>query len=119
MRNRLNTLRSVVAAVVSGMLLASAAKASDDVTIGVDFNVLGAQVWIAQDRGFFRKYGVNPNIQSFAFGIDTVDAVLTGRLDFGMALDFALITRLRSGQLRIISTIIEPDAGFHKLAVNA
>ena len=112
-------LRAAVALAVAGVLLTAAARAADDVTIGVDFNVIGAQVWVAQDKGFFRKHGVNPSVQPFAFGIDTVDAVLAGRLDFGMAIDFALTARLRTGQLRMISAIIEPDPGFHKLAVNA
>ena len=119
MRTLTNILRAAVTLALAGVLLTTAARAADDVTIGVDFNVIGAQVWIAQDKGFFRKHGVNASVQPFAFGIDTVDAVLAGRLDFGMAIDFALNPRLRSGQLRMISAIIEPDPGFHKLAVRA
>ena len=119
MHNLTNMFRAAITMVIAGVLLTAAARAADDVTIGVDFNVIGAQVWIAQDKGFFRKHGVNPSIQPFAFGIDTVDAVLAGRLDLGMGVDFALTSRLRSGQLRMISAIIEPDPGFHKLVVNA
>jgi ABC-type nitrate/sulfonate/bicarbonate transport system substrate-binding protein len=117
--NLTNILRATITMAVAGVLLTAAARAADDVTIGVDFNVIGAQAWIAQDKGFFRKHGVEPSIRPFAFGIDTVDAVLAGRLDFGMAIDFALTARLRSGQLRMISAIIEPDPGFHKLVVKA
>lgn len=112
--------RGLLAAVLGTMLVAasSAANAADDVTIGVDFNILGSQVWVAKDKGFFEKHGVNADVQPFAFGIDTIDAALTGQIDFGLALDFATTTRLQSGQLTIVSAIIEPEAGFHKLAVN-
>jgi NitT/TauT family transport system substrate-binding protein len=113
-------LRGLLAAALGSVLVAtsSAANAADDVTIGVDFNILGSQVWVAKDKGFFEKNGVNADVQPFAFGIDTIDAALTGQIDFGLALDFATTTRLQSGQLKIVSAIIEPESGFHKLAVN-
>lgn len=113
-------LRSLLAAAIGSVLVAASgsANAADDVSIGVDFNVLGSQVWVAKDKGFFEKNGVNANVQPFAFGIDTIDAALTGQIDFGLALDFATTTRLQSGQLEIVSAIIEPEPGFHKLAVN-
>jgi NitT/TauT family transport system substrate-binding protein len=113
-------LRSILAAALGSVLIAAggAANAADDVTIGVDFNILGSQVWVAKDKGFFEKHGVNANVQPFAFGIDTIDAALTGQIDFGLALDFATTTRLQSRQLKIVSAIIEPEPGFHKLAVN-
>jgi len=106
-----------LAAAAAGLLVATtAAFAADTVRIGVDFNVLGAQIWVAEEKGFFEKNGVDAEIKPFAFGIDTIDAALTGQLDFGLALDFATTTRLQSGQLKIVSAIIEPEAGFHKLA---
>jgi ABC-type nitrate/sulfonate/bicarbonate transport system substrate-binding protein len=104
----------------AGLLVAStAAIAADTVRIGVDFNILGAQVWVAQEKGIFEKNGITAEIKPFAFGIDTIDAALTGQLDFGLGLDFATTTRLQSGQLKIVSAIIEPEPGFHKLAVAA
>jgi len=92
-------------------------KAADIVRLGTDFNVLGAQIWIAKEKGFFEKYDIDAQIKSFALGVDTIDATLTGALDFGVGLDFATLSRLQSGQLKILSAIIEPEAGFHKLAV--
>lgn len=108
-----------IAVALTGLLCAATASvAAEDVRIGVDFNVLGGQVWVAKDKGFFEKNGINAEVKPFAFGVDTIDAALTGQLDFGVALDFATMTRLQSGQLKIVSAIIEPEAGFHKLAVN-
>lgn len=95
----------------------STALAAETVRFGTDFNVLGAQIWVAKEKGFFEKHGVDAQVRSFALGVDTIDATLTGQLDFGIALDFPTTTRLQSGQLKIVSAIIQPEAGFHKLAV--
>lgn len=112
--------RAVTGALLVAVLSLSAnsVSASDEVRIGVDFNVLGSQVWVAQDQGFFQTHGVEADIRPFAFGVDTIDATLTGQLDFGIGLDFATTTRLQTGQLKIIAAVIEPEAGFHRLAVS-
>jgi ABC-type nitrate/sulfonate/bicarbonate transport system substrate-binding protein len=110
-----------LALTVAALLLAcgNAARASDTVRFGIDANSLGAQVWVASDRGYFARHGVDPQIVTFALGVDAVDATLTGRVDVATALDFPVAMRLRSNQLLIISSIMEPETGFHKLAVNA
>ncbi len=89
------------------------------VRFGVDSFILGAQVHVAEARGLFARYGVAPEVQVFSYGVDTLDAVLAGRTDFGVGLDFPTLARLVPGQLRIVSAIIEPDPGFHKLAVRS
>jgi NitT/TauT family transport system substrate-binding protein len=109
---------SKLAITIAGLFLATnAAHAAENVRIGVDFNVLGAQVWVAQEKGLFEKHGINAEIIPLRFGVDTIDATLTGQIDFGLGLDFATTTRLKSGQLKILAAVIEPEAGFHKLAV--
>jgi ABC-type nitrate/sulfonate/bicarbonate transport system substrate-binding protein len=86
------------------------------VTMGVESFVLGTQIWVAEELGLFAKYGIQPSITVFSLGVDTVDAVLTGQNDVGIGLDFATLTRLRSGGLRVVSEIINPEPGFHQLA---
>jgi len=98
---------------------AAPARAADVVRFGVDANTLGAQVWVAVDRGDFRRYGIDPQVVVFPLGVDAIDAVLTGRVDLATALDFAAATRLPSNQMRIVSAIMRPNPGFHKLAVIA
>jgi len=93
------------------------AQAPVPVRFGVDSFILGAPVHIGVERGIFLKYGIRPVVQPFSFGIDTVDGVLAGRTDVGFALDFPLLIRLQTGQLRVVAAIIEPEPGFHKLAV--
>lgn len=87
------------------------------VRFGVDQFILGSQVWIAREKGFFGRNQVDPEITPFATGVDTLDAVLTERLDIGLGLDFGTVPRLQTGQLKLIATIAEPFPGFHKLAV--
>lgn len=87
------------------------------VRFGVDQFILGSQVWIAREKGFFERNKVDAEITPFATGVDTLDAVLTERLDIGLGLDFGTVPRLQTGQLKLISTIAEPLPGFHKLAV--
>ncbi|HHY31793.1 MAG TPA: ABC transporter substrate-binding protein [Firmicutes bacterium] len=89
------------------------------VRLGVDSFILGAQIHVAAERGLFKKYGIDPVVQVFSYGADTLDAVLAGRSDFGVGMDFATLTRLAPGQLRLVATIMEPDPGFHKLAVSS
>ncbi len=95
------------------------AAAPTQVRFGVDAFILGAQIHVAEERGLFKKYGIDPEVQVFSYGSDTLDAVLAGRSDFGVALDFATLTRLPAGQLRIVAAIMEPSPGFHKLAVRS
>ncbi len=92
------------------------AQAPVPVSFGVDSFILGAPVHVAAELGIFQKYGIRPTVQPFSFGIDTVDGVLAGRTDVGFALDFPLLIRMQTGQLRVVATVIEPDPGFHKLA---
>jgi len=110
---------AVLAAVLAMVVLAGApvrAQAPVPVSFGVDSFILGAPVHVAAERGIFQKYGIRPTVQPFSFGIDTVDGVLAGRTDVGFALDFPLLIRMQTGQLRVVAAIIEPEPGFHKLA---
>ena len=109
----LASLMFVLLATPASMAQSAPAK----VTIGVDSFVLGAQAWVAQDLGLFKKYGIDANIRTFSTGVDTLDAVLTGQTDIGFGIDFAVLTRLSSKHLRIISECMNPNPGFHKLAV--
>ncbi|MDR7428192.1 MAG: ABC transporter substrate-binding protein [Armatimonadota bacterium] len=95
----------------------AAAQVALTVRFGVDSFILGSPVYIADELRIFQKVGIRPVIQPFSFGIDTIDGVLAGRTDVGFALDFPLLLRLQTGQLRVIAAVIEPEPGFHKLAV--
>lgn len=106
------------AAAIVALTLAGGANAQTPakVRFGVDSGTLGSQVWVAKDKGYFAKYGIDADVSPFSFGVDTVDAALLDRVDFGMALDFPISTRLQTDQLTVLAAIIEPEPGFHKFA---
>lgn len=111
-----------VAALCIGLADAGATSTSprasaQTVRIAVDSFTLGSQAWVAQERGYFQRFGLNPQIQTYSTGVDGLDAVLTGQADMGIAIDFAALTRMATDQLRIVATALKPSPGFHQLAV--
>lgn len=75
------------------------------VKIGVDSGTFGIQFHVAEQRGYFKKYGIKPEISIYSYGIDTLNAQLTGETEIGEAMDFAALSRFSAGDLRIISFI--------------
>ncbi len=59
----------------------------------------------AQEQGFFKKYAVEAEISNFAYGIDTINALLVQRTDTAMAADYALLNSLGKGDMKIVSTL--------------
>ncbi|MFT8314376.1 MAG: ABC transporter substrate-binding protein [Clostridium sp.] len=58
---------------------------------------------IANEKGFFEKRGIKPELTTFANGVETLNAAVVGQVDVGVAADYAVLSRLSSGDLRIIS----------------
>lgn len=86
--------------------------------IGVDPYTTGAQVWVAKEKGFFEKHGIDAKITVYATGIETLDATLTGNTDAGVGLDFPTALRMQARQMTILAAIFSSTPGWHKLAVN-
>ncbi|MUG69309.1 transporter substrate-binding domain-containing protein [Paenibacillus validus] len=63
------------------------------------------QFRIAKDKGFFQKYGIEPEISNFAYGIDTVNALLISKADTALAADYALINSLGKGNMTVVSAL--------------
>ncbi|MED1472790.1 ABC transporter substrate-binding protein [Bacillus salipaludis] len=59
----------------------------------------------AEKQGYFGKNGIKANLSNFAYGIDTVNAILTEQADTGLAADYALLNSLGKGDMVIISTL--------------
>ena len=85
------------------------------VRFGADSSAFSTAFYVARDKGYFKKYGINAQINPYSFGIDTVDAVLTNQVDVGLAMDFAALSRLSSGDLKIFSFIQQTDASKEKI----
>lgn len=73
------------------------------VRFGSDSSTFSIAFQIAKAKGFFQKNGINPQISTFSYGIDTLNAALTNQVDVGIAADFAALSRFSSGDLKILS----------------
>ncbi len=82
--------RAAVKLVTAGALLpalARPARAQDLPTLRVAYLPFSyaAQVLYAQDMGFFKKAGINVDLQSIAYGAAVATAVASGAVDIGVA----------------------------------
>ncbi|MFT8314372.1 MAG: ABC transporter substrate-binding protein [Clostridium sp.] len=117
-----NKKLSLIAIFIVGIMLIvtgcgnSSAKASADnsasgkqslipVRFGVESAVFSTQFQIANAKGFFTKNGIQPQLVTFSYGIDTINAALADQVDVGLAADFAALSRFSSGDLRLLSFI--------------
>jgi len=106
------------ALLVSATASTAFAQSLQTVRIGVDPYTTGTQTWVAKDQGLFEKYGVDAQVTMFATGIESLDAVLTGRTDIGVGLDFPTTLRMQSRQLTVLAAVFASTPGWHKLAVS-
>lgn len=96
------------------------AKAADaqkpiHVRFGGDASTFSLQFHVAKEKGFFAKHGIDPEIVTYSFGIDTLNAALADQVDVGEAMDFAALSRFSSGDLKILSFIQTDKAEKTKL----
>ncbi|HDR4571482.1 ABC transporter substrate-binding protein [Bacillus cytotoxicus] len=63
------------------------------------------QFRVAEKQGYFKKNEIQARLSNFAYGIDTVNAILTEQTDTGLAADYALLNSLGKGDMVIISTL--------------
>lgn len=91
------------------------AKAEETVRYATDGYGMGALAIVAADKGFLKEEGITPVVQTYSYGMDTVDAVLAGNAEFGVIIDFPLLTRLTAGKLMSPAVIAQPLPGWHKL----
>ncbi|GAA4111039.1 ABC transporter substrate-binding protein [Aminobacter aganoensis] len=88
------------------------------VRFGVDAYTTGSQIWVAKEKGFFEKEGIDPQITTFATGVEAIDALLIGRADMAVGLDFPIVSRIQGGKLTVLAGIFHSTPGFHKLVVS-
>ncbi|MED4534189.1 ABC transporter substrate-binding protein [Metabacillus fastidiosus] len=76
------------------------------VRIGIDTAAGGSlQIRAANVEGYFEKHGIEPQISNFAYGLDTINALLTEQTDTGLAADYALLNSLNRSDLVILSSL--------------
>ncbi|MDR1943905.1 MAG: ABC transporter substrate-binding protein [Synergistaceae bacterium] len=91
-------------------LVAGAAFGADapvKIRVGADSSSFSYQFRVAQGADIFKKYGIDAEVFTFSYGIDTVNAAILGETDSAQAADFAVASRLAEGNnLRILSHIL-------------
>lgn len=73
------------------------------VRFGVDASAFSIQIQVANAKGYFTKYGIQPQIVNFSYGIDTINAALSDQVDVGLAADFAALSRFSTGDLKLLT----------------
>jgi len=100
-----------------GSLEATPLPSPVDVNFGIDGFGSAVVIYMAKNQGFFEKHGINATIDTFGVGVDTLNAALTGREDFGFAFDFGSTGAMASNQLRYVAAIARGKGGFQQLAI--
>jgi NitT/TauT family transport system substrate-binding protein len=116
-------LRSCASAVViaAAALAASlTAQAATHIKIGALKSTNVGPVYIAIDKGFFAKEGIDPELVITETAQTTAVAAAAGSIDFGATSTSAgLFSLAGSGELKIISGLYDEAPGFHNFAVAA
>lgn len=118
----MNRLMRIASGLAAGLLLLSAqvagAQQLEPVRFGVDAYTTGSQIWVAKEKGYFTKQGIDAQITTFATGVEAIDALLIGRADMAVGLDFPIVSRIQGGKLTVLAGIFHSAPGFHKLVVS-
>ncbi len=97
---------------------ASGNAAAFKINIAVDSGTFAYPFWVAKNKGILEKYNIEADFQTYAYGIDTINAVQLDQADIGEAMDFAAVSRLGgASELQFISFIAGNKLGASKLYV--
>ncbi len=104
----------LAAALALGLLLAvpaTHARAADKVRIAVGVDPVYTPWWIAQEKGFYKKYDLDADIIQLGGGPDVGDATMAGEADIGSSGSATLMPRIVRGSLIVLGTMAtSPDA---------
>ena len=76
------------------------------------------QIRAANANGDFSANGLDVKLSNFAYGIDTVNAVLTKQADTGLAADYALLNSLNKGDFVVVSSLTGSDEDFNSVSLS-
>lgn len=80
----------------------------EKVRIGADSAAFSLQFRVAKAEGYFEKYGIDAEVQTFSFGIDTLNAAVLNQVDTAEGMDYATASRLAKGNLKVVGLINTP-----------
>lgn len=76
------------------------------------------QIRAAANNSYFSDRELNVELSNFAYGIDTVNAVLTKQADTGLAADYALLNSLGKGDFVVVSSLTGSDEHFNSVSLS-
>jgi NitT/TauT family transport system substrate-binding protein len=75
-------------------------------TIVISASKSALLVWIAKEKGLFRKYGLNVTLKLFESGLAAADAVINGEANLSTTSDSAFVSRsFSNADLRVLASI--------------
>lgn len=87
------------------------------VRVGADAAAFSLQFRVAKKEGYFEKHGIDAEISTFSFGIDTLNALVLDQVDTAQAMDFATGTRLANSNFKIVALLNSPTESNARLYV--
>ncbi len=110
MKNRYSAFLSRLIRIIAlGGLVAGpwsmAAQAQDLVRVAVGVDPVYTPWWIAQEKGFFKKYNITPEITQFSGGPTLADATMAGEMDIGSSGTATWMPRIVRGGMVILATM--------------
>ena len=87
------------------------APAQELVKVGVGVDPVFTPWWIADEKGFFNKYGIKAEITQFSGGPALADSTMAGEEDIGSSGTATWMPRIVRGQMVVLATMAtSPDA---------
>ncbi len=109
-------LAGMIRAVALGALLAGAlsvtAQAQDRVRVAVGVDPIYTPWWIAQEKGYFKKYNITPEITQFSGGPALGDATMAGEMDIGSSGTATWMPRIVRGGVVVLATMATSSDAF-------
>lgn len=73
----------------------------------------GLLVWIAEDKGYFKDFGVNVHLQSYSSGKQATDDLLSGSADIATSAEFVVVKEsFHQDNLRILGHIAAAESNW-------
>jgi NitT/TauT family transport system substrate-binding protein len=109
---------TAIIAALAAFACAGSANAADHITIGALKSTNVGAVYVAIDKGYFAKEGLDPELKLFESAQPIAVAAAGSAIDFGTTSTSAGLFQLAgSGAIRIISGFYDEAPSFHNFAV--
>lgn len=110
-------LRSLLLAAVAAFVGLAATAKAEPVVMAIGTDAAFAPFYLAQQRGIFKKHGLEVEFLKFSNGGEAVDSVIAGQANLAGAAEQTTMIRMARGADLRPTTIYEESGSYLKLAV--